>query len=276
MTMALGFALVLSPVAKWLGVRLGAMDIPMERKIHTTPIPRLGGLAVFFAFTATMALANLFTTEVSRLFVFDQRTAFGLYGGLLVFGCGLWDDFRRLNPWPKLLLQILGASLAFAGGDFDQRGLPPKPRHPVRHSQLRDHGLLVSPFHQRREPDRRPGRPGGWGGPIHLSADGRSVGDDEKLSQWDVLCGTGRGVDPGAQDRLLGMPGSRQVLRVVPLREGRGGIQSGAADLPGAAARCEPNAHTGGAVGAGGRGTGDAEVRPGGTASEKWSRTSSS
>jgi len=113
---ALGFSLVLTPAAGWLGVRLGALDVPMERKVHTTPIPRLGGLAVFFAFTGTMALTNLFVTDVSRLFVFDHRMAFGFYGALLVFGCGLWDDFRRLNPWIKFLFQIAGASFAFAGG----------------------------------------------------------------------------------------------------------------------------------------------------------------
>jgi UDP-GlcNAc:undecaprenyl-phosphate/decaprenyl-phosphate GlcNAc-1-phosphate transferase len=113
---ALGFALVLTPLATRLGVRLGAVDVPSERKIHTTPIPRVGGLAVFLAFAATMGLTNMYVTHVSELFVFDHRTAFGFYGALVVFGCGLWDDFRRLNLWIKLLFQILGATLAFTGG----------------------------------------------------------------------------------------------------------------------------------------------------------------
>jgi len=112
---ALGFALVLTPAVKWLGVRLGALDVPMERKVHTVPVPRIGGLAVFLAFVATMALTNLYVTNVSALFVFDDRVAFGVGGALVVFGCGLWDDFRRINPGIKLLLQILGASLAFSG-----------------------------------------------------------------------------------------------------------------------------------------------------------------
>jgi len=113
---ALGFSLVLTPAVKWLGVRLGALDVPMERKVHTTPVPRIGGLAVFLAFMATMALTNLYVTNVSALFVFDDRAAFGVGGALVVFGCGLWDDFRRINPGIKLLLQILGASLAYSGG----------------------------------------------------------------------------------------------------------------------------------------------------------------
>jgi len=114
--LALGFSLVLTPVTKWLGVRLGAVDMPAVRKVHLTPTPRIGGLAIFLASTVTLALTNLYNTQVSELFVFDNRTAMAFTGGLVVFGCGLWDDFRRLNPWVKLLFQILGASLAYAGG----------------------------------------------------------------------------------------------------------------------------------------------------------------
>jgi UDP-GlcNAc:undecaprenyl-phosphate GlcNAc-1-phosphate transferase len=98
-----------------LGISLGAMDIPLERKVHTTPIPRIGGVAIFLAFVATMVLASLYLTRVSELLV-NQRTAFGLCGALVVFGCGLWDDFRRLNPGIKLFFQIAGATLAFVGG----------------------------------------------------------------------------------------------------------------------------------------------------------------
>lgn len=114
--LALGFSLALTPLVKKPGIRLGAVDHPSERKVHTTPIPRIGGLAVFLSFTATMALTNLFVTHVSDLFIFNLKTAFGFYGALVVFGCGLWDDFRRLSPWIKFPFQIAGATLAFAGG----------------------------------------------------------------------------------------------------------------------------------------------------------------
>ena len=113
---AIVFSTILTYVVRWLGVRLGAVDVPMARKVHTTPIPRIGGLAVFVSFVAMMAIMNLFSTRISESFHFDHRATFGFYGALVVFGCGLWDDFRRLNPWIKLLFQIAGASLAFAGG----------------------------------------------------------------------------------------------------------------------------------------------------------------
>ena len=65
--LALGFSLVLTPLMKKMGIRLGAVDHPSERKVHTTPIPRIGGLAVFLAFTATMALSNLHHTCVGAV-----------------------------------------------------------------------------------------------------------------------------------------------------------------------------------------------------------------
>jgi len=71
---------------------------------------------VFLSFVATIALTSLYETRITDLIVIDRRIAFSLYGALVVFGCGLWDDFRRLKAWIKLLFQILGATIAFAGG----------------------------------------------------------------------------------------------------------------------------------------------------------------
>ena len=113
---SLGLSLAFTPMVTALGIRLGAIDIPKERKVHTKPTPRIGGLAVFLAAITTIYLSSIFLTPVSKLLVFNAHAAFGLGGMLVVFGCGLWDDFRRLNPWIKLFLQILGATLAFAGG----------------------------------------------------------------------------------------------------------------------------------------------------------------
>lgn len=110
------FSLVLTPLVGALGIRLGAMDIPMERKIHTEPIPRVGGVALFLVSLITMLLAFIFIPAVSEVYKFKLANFLGLCGLIVVFGCGLWDDFRRLSPRIKLLFQILGASLAFAGG----------------------------------------------------------------------------------------------------------------------------------------------------------------
>jgi UDP-GlcNAc:undecaprenyl-phosphate GlcNAc-1-phosphate transferase len=113
---SLGLSIVLTPMARSLGIKLGAMDIPMERKVHSTPIPRIGGLAVFFAFMFTCCIGRRFFPYAGNLYDFSFNTFMGQLGGVLILICGLWDDFRRLKPWTKFFFQILVATLAFLGG----------------------------------------------------------------------------------------------------------------------------------------------------------------
>ena len=41
------FSFLLTPLLRSFAIKVGAIDIPSERKIHDQPIPRLGGLAIF-------------------------------------------------------------------------------------------------------------------------------------------------------------------------------------------------------------------------------------
>ncbi|MEW5818272.1 MAG: MraY family glycosyltransferase [Spirochaetota bacterium] len=107
---------LITPFIRSFGIKTGAIDMPDDRKIHESVIPRTGGLSLFFSFLSSIILILLINTNVSRLFVFDKRTMFFLSGAGIVFGIGLIDDFRRVIPSIKLLFQISGASLAFLGG----------------------------------------------------------------------------------------------------------------------------------------------------------------
>ncbi len=59
---ALLASLVLTPVARNLGMRVGAVDLPDSRKIHLVPIPRSGGLAIFFSFVCAVFLGHFSLT----------------------------------------------------------------------------------------------------------------------------------------------------------------------------------------------------------------------
>jgi len=113
---SLVLSLALTPLAGKLGVRLGALDVPTERKVHSHSIPRCGGLAIFAAFFVALALSTLFMTKVSNLLIMDREITSFLFGMLVVFGVGLFDDFHRLGHRVKFLFQIIGASVAFWGG----------------------------------------------------------------------------------------------------------------------------------------------------------------
>ena len=47
-------SLLLVPLAKVIAKHIGAMDMPNERKVHTKPMPRLGGLAIIAGFTVSI------------------------------------------------------------------------------------------------------------------------------------------------------------------------------------------------------------------------------
>lgn len=90
------------PLAVWLAYRVGAIDEPNTRKIHTRPMPRLGGIAVYLGF-----LAGLLTVAVSGGFTLKYLGL--LVGGTLVFALGVLDDVRGLSPRTKLCGQALAA-----------------------------------------------------------------------------------------------------------------------------------------------------------------------
>ena len=49
-------SLALTPFAAWLAVRLEMLDRPDPRKLHSSPTPLLGGLAIYLAFVLSLGL----------------------------------------------------------------------------------------------------------------------------------------------------------------------------------------------------------------------------
>ena len=99
---------VLTPAARWLAVRLGAVDQPGSRKVHVQPVPRLGGLAII---AATALVFVLFRP----LFGFAGSAGLwtGLGFGLLpILTVSVIDDIHRLGAAVKACAQLAGALVA--------------------------------------------------------------------------------------------------------------------------------------------------------------------
>lgn len=130
---ALSAALV--PVAGAVARRFDILDAPGPRKVHERPTPRVGGIAVWGAFTLVVLLGYFGVPFVSRLpFVAAHFAApvamlqeayrvLGkllalLVGGGVVFLVGLLDDVlgQRFGPGAKLAGQFLAAAILVAGG----------------------------------------------------------------------------------------------------------------------------------------------------------------
>jgi UDP-GlcNAc:undecaprenyl-phosphate/decaprenyl-phosphate GlcNAc-1-phosphate transferase len=89
-----------------------------ERHLHSSPLPRLGGVAIFLSFSGCMAMAAIFVLRNPRI-----HAAFSLKGLLtilapatLVFLLGVYDDLRGVGPYVKFSVQGIAATMLFVGG----------------------------------------------------------------------------------------------------------------------------------------------------------------
>ncbi|GAB2721287.1 MraY family glycosyltransferase [Paenibacillus thermoaerophilus] len=105
-------ALLLTPWVKAFAVKIGAIDVPNHRKVHTRIMPRLGGLAIYLAFVLATLGAWLFAGSD-----IDWKVALGLLlGGTVVVAVGALDDKFELSPKMKLLGQIAAALIVVSFG----------------------------------------------------------------------------------------------------------------------------------------------------------------
>lgn len=108
---ALVLAVVISfaatPLVKNLAYKVGAIDVPKDnRRMHKTPTPRLGGLAIFIAFLFSVLLF----AEI------DRQMQGILLGAIMIVILGVLDDILTLKALPKFLVQIAAAGVAVYHG----------------------------------------------------------------------------------------------------------------------------------------------------------------
>lgn len=105
---ALLFAVSATPGARWLALRFGIIDQPAARKLHATPIPRFGGIAMYGAVVVALL-------AFGQRFRFDQFVSI-LLGATWVSFLGVWDDRWGLRPLLKLLGQVVAAIILIVTG----------------------------------------------------------------------------------------------------------------------------------------------------------------
>lgn len=106
LSVALISTLSLTPITISAARRIGYLDKPGARKIHSVPTPLLGGLAVLVGFSLAFAFGQYFSNASSG----NVFTGF-ISGALLILIIGLIDDGLGMTPGSKLLGQILAAAL---------------------------------------------------------------------------------------------------------------------------------------------------------------------
>lgn len=103
-------SLLATPIVIKFAHFAGIVDDPKKNKhpkvIHTYPVPRGGGLAIFLA----ILISSTFFLPL------DKHLVGILVGALILTVLGIFDDKYNLNPYLRLVIQFIAASApVFAG-----------------------------------------------------------------------------------------------------------------------------------------------------------------
>jgi len=111
---ALALALLLTPLVKKFAVKIGAVDVPNARKVHTRIMPRLGGLGIYLAFVLGLIAVLPFLPDSLSPRDANFIKAF-LIGGSMIVLIGALDDRFELSAKVKFLAQIAAACVVVFG-----------------------------------------------------------------------------------------------------------------------------------------------------------------
>lgn len=108
-TLILGFltsliiSFVATPYVKKLAEKVGAVDAPNQRKVHTRIMPRMGGLAIYLGYLVAFFLFVPYSSMSEMLGIF--------LGSTIVMTVGMLDDKYQLSPKWKLLGQLVATAI---------------------------------------------------------------------------------------------------------------------------------------------------------------------
>lgn len=106
-SVAFGVSLASTPFVKVLAYKIGAIDVPKDaRRVHDHPIPRLGGLAIFYGFLISILCFATVDTQLKGITI----------GCLIIVAVGIVDDVKQLSAKVKFVLQIVTAVIVVLHG----------------------------------------------------------------------------------------------------------------------------------------------------------------
>jgi len=111
---ALAISVAIIPVMIRLAPRLGMVDMPDPRKVHAAPIPRVGGVGMVLGALIPLLL----------WMPFDESVLAYIFGSLVLFGFGIWDDSHELGHYVKFIGQFIAVLTVVYYGNVYVQQLP--------------------------------------------------------------------------------------------------------------------------------------------------------
>ncbi|NQU16688.1 MAG: undecaprenyl/decaprenyl-phosphate alpha-N-acetylglucosaminyl 1-phosphate transferase [Candidatus Saganbacteria bacterium] len=112
---ALLITILVTPLAEKLAFKIGAVDTPNERKIHSQIIPRFGGIAIFSGFLTALLVGLLIAYYIGMDFQINSIIGIVL-GASLILVVGILDDIHSLKASTKFFWQIIAALIVYSFG----------------------------------------------------------------------------------------------------------------------------------------------------------------
>lgn len=113
-------AFVITPYTIRLAKKVGAVDIPNDRRVNKKPMPRLGGLAVIAGFLVSVIYLVISASIEGKINLLEDGLnikLLGILGGMLVLGIVCYiDDVKDIKPLVKLAGQVVAAILVASSG----------------------------------------------------------------------------------------------------------------------------------------------------------------
>ena len=111
---ALAISFLFTPLMRKIALKKRIVDKPGKGKVHTKPVPLLGGVAIYLAFVLAILLALCLNPALKEKFSLFFIGLF--FGGLVLVILGIYDDMTGVTAFPKFIIQIFAASILFYYG----------------------------------------------------------------------------------------------------------------------------------------------------------------
>jgi UDP-GlcNAc:undecaprenyl-phosphate GlcNAc-1-phosphate transferase len=107
--------LVLTEVVRRVAIRTGVVVAPSERRVHQRPTPTLGGVAMYLAFLAAMAVASQLP-QFDSVFAGSSEPLGVVLGASIIVAVGVLDDVREVSAPAKVAGLVLAGSVLYLLG----------------------------------------------------------------------------------------------------------------------------------------------------------------
>ncbi len=112
---ALILSIIFALIVKKLALKLGVVDKPDgERKLHSKPIPLLGGVAIFLSFW--LVVFYLVYRPVLGTEILTAKMWGAFFGSVILIAAGYFDDKKGISVKIRFLLAATATLLAIWGG----------------------------------------------------------------------------------------------------------------------------------------------------------------